>query len=109
MITIPSILQKKILYQEVVLVVIVKIYHQGVLLQLVQEVVSRSSSPINNGGIDPKIFKHYFGFNSLNEIYKILNEDSVDKTSNTITINQAMTNLKTHIQKFLKREKKLHG
>ena len=34
-----SILQKRILYQEVVLVVIVKISHQGVLLQPVQEVV----------------------------------------------------------------------
>ena len=37
---------------------------------------SRSSSPINNEGTDPKIIKHYFGFNSLNEIYKFLNKDS---------------------------------
>ena len=34
---------------------------------------SKCSSPINDEGIDPKIIKHYFGFNSLNEIYKFLN------------------------------------
>ena len=62
---------------------------------------SRSSSPINNEGIDPKIIKRYFGFNSLNEIYRFLNEDSVDKASfNVATINQALTNLKTHIKKL---------
>ena len=62
---------------------------------------SRSSSPINNEGIDPKIIKHYFGFNSMNEIYKFLNEDSVYKaSSNVATINQALTNLKTHIKKL---------
>ena len=66
---------------------------------------SRSSSPINNEGIDPKIIKHYFGFNSLNEIYKFLNEDRVDKISNAITINQALTNLKTHIKKLSKEGK----
>ena len=30
---------------------------------------SRNTSPINNEDIDPKIIKHYFRFNSLNEIY----------------------------------------
>ena len=39
---------------------------------------SRSTSPINNEGIDPKIIKHYFRFNSLNEIYKFLKEDPID-------------------------------
>ena len=43
---------------------------------------SRSSSPINNEGINPKIIKHYFRFNSLNEIYKFFDEDSIDKASN---------------------------
>ena len=66
---------------------------------------SRSSSPINNEGIDPKIIKHYFGFNSLNEIYKFLNEDSVDKVPTATTIDQALTNLKTHIKKFSKEGK----
>ena len=66
---------------------------------------SRSSSPINNEEIDPKIIKHYFGFNSLNEIYKFLNEDSVDKGSNATTVDQALTNLKTHIKKLSKEEK----
>ena len=71
---------------------------------------ARSRSLINNEGINPKIIKHYFGFNSLNEIYKCLNEDSVDKASNATTINQALTNLKTHIRKnCLKRENKLHS
>ena len=66
---------------------------------------SRSSSPINNESVDPKIIKHYFGFNSLNENYKFLNEDSVDKASNAITINQALTNLKIHIKKLSKNRK----
>ena len=61
---------------------------------------SRSRSPINNEGINPKIIKHYFGFNSLNEISKFLNEDSVDKAANVTTIDQALTNLKTHIKKL---------
>ena len=68
---------------------------------------SRSSSPINNEGIDPKIIKHYFGFNSLNEIYKFLNEDSVDKAFNAPTINQAFTKLIS--KNCLKRENKLHN
>ena len=63
---------------------------------------SKSSSPINNEGIDHKIIKHYFGFNCLNEIYKFLNEYAVDKGSNVTTIDQALTNLKTHIKKLSK-------
>ena len=66
---------------------------------------SRSSSPIINEGIDPKIVKHYFGFNSLNEIYKFLNENSVDKVSNATAINQALANLKTYIKKLSKERK----
>ena len=67
---------------------------------------SRSRSPINNEGINPKIIKHYFGFNSLNEISKFLNEDSVDKAANVTTIDQALTNLKTHIKKLSREGKR---
>ena len=66
---------------------------------------SRSSSPINNESIDPKIIKHYFGFNSLNEIYKFLNEDSVGKGSDAAAIDQPLTNLKNHIKKLSKKGK----
>ena len=71
---------------------------------------SRSSSPINNESIDPKIIKHYFGFNFLNEIYKFLNEDSVDKGSNATTIiDPALTKLKLISKNCLKRENKLQS
>ena len=66
---------------------------------------SRSSSPINNESIDPKTIKHYFGFSSLNKIYKSLNEDSIDKGSNATTIDQALINLKTNIKKLSKEGK----
>ena len=38
----------------------------------------------------------------MNEVYKFLNEDSVDKASNATTIDQALTNLKTHFKKLSK-------
>ena len=41
----------------------------------------------------------------MNEIYKFLNGDSVDKASNVTTIDQALTNLKTHINKLSKEGK----
>ena len=66
---------------------------------------SRSSSPINNEGLDPKIINHYFGFNSLNEIYEFLNEDSVDKGSDAAAIDQTLNNLKPHIKTLSKEGK----
>ena len=66
---------------------------------------SRSSSPINNEDIDPKIIGHYFGFNSLNEIYSFLNKGSADKDLNEAIINPALIGLKLHIRELPKKEK----
>ena len=58
----------------------------------------RSSSPNNNEtmeliteseNIGPEIIRHYFGFDSLNRIYKFLNKDSSDKDLNAGIIYQA--------------------
>ena len=65
----------------------------------------RSTSPVNNEDIDPKIIRHCFGFNSLDEIYKLLNEDLVDKDLNERIIDQALTGLKIYIRKLPKKGK----
>ena len=61
---------------------------------------SRSNSPINKEGIDPKIIKHYLGFSSLDKIYKFLNEVPNDKDFNVAIIDQGLTNLKLNVKHF---------
>ena len=63
-------------------------------------------SPIDNEVIYPNIIRHYFRFDSLDEIYEFSNKDSVDKDLNATIINQDLVSLKLYIKELPKKEKK---
>ena len=58
----------------------------------------RSISPIDNEVIYPNIIRHYFRFDSLDEIYEFSNKDSVDKDLNATIIDQDLVSLKLYIK-----------
>ena len=64
-----------------------------------------AASSMDSEDIDPEITRHYFEFNSLDEIYKFLNKDLANKDLNKAIIDQALLGLKRDVEKLCKKRK----